>query len=259
MADRDSIERTFVQHLDHIKAITAFVCRRNALRDSDAEDFASWVRLRLVEDDYLIVRKFRGDSSLPTYLAVVIAMLFRDYRAQHWGRWRPSAAAIALGPVATRLETLVYRDGCTFNEAVETLHSTGETNLSDRELARLFTHLPVRRQPRPVEVGQEAIGAAAASDRADSMLAEHELEHEQHVVMAALAHALDQLQVEDRLILRMRFWEALSVADVARALALPQKSLYRRIERALSTLRAELERAGVSREQTAAIIGELSP
>lgn len=259
MADRDSVERTFIQHLDHIKAITAFVCRRNALRGSDAEDFASWVRLRLVEDDYLILRKFRGDSSLPTYLAVVIAMLFRDYRAQHWGRWRPSAAATSLGPVATRLETLVYRDGCTFNEAVEILHSTGETDLPDRELARLFTHLPVRRHPRPVEVGQEAIAGAPATERADGTLAEHELEHEHQSLMVALAHALDQLPVEDRLILRMRFWEALSVADVARALGLPQKSLYRRIERALATLRTELEHAGVSREQTAAIIGELSP
>jgi RNA polymerase sigma factor (sigma-70 family) len=63
---------------------------------------------------------------------------------------------------------------------------------------------------------------------------------------AALARALGQLSAEDHVIVRLRFWEGLTVADIARALGLAQKALYRRLDRALATLRARLERDGVS-------------
>lgn len=48
--------------------------------DGPAEDLESEVRLRLLEDDYAVLRKHRGDSSLVTCLTVVIANMFRDYR-----------------------------------------------------------------------------------------------------------------------------------------------------------------------------------
>ena len=79
------------------------------------------MRLRFIENDYAAIRKFRGESSLGTYLTVVVAMLVRDYRVQRWGRWRPSAAARRLGDVAVRLETLVRRNGQAVHEAAETL------------------------------------------------------------------------------------------------------------------------------------------
>jgi RNA polymerase sigma factor for flagellar operon FliA len=52
----------------------------------------------------------------------------------------------------------------------------------------------------------------------------------------------------------MRFMENLSVANIARGLALPQKPLYRRIERALAELRKSLEAAGVSREHVQTLL-----
>jgi DNA-directed RNA polymerase specialized sigma24 family protein len=47
---------------------------------------------------------------------------------------------------------------------------------------------------------------------------------------------------------RLHYMEAMSVADIARGLALPQKPLYKRLDRVLQRLRRELERAGVTRE-----------
>jgi RNA polymerase sigma factor for flagellar operon FliA len=38
----------------------------------EADDFASHPKLKLIEDDYAILRKFQGRSSLRTYLTVVI-------------------------------------------------------------------------------------------------------------------------------------------------------------------------------------------
>ena len=90
-------EERFVQNLDLIDRIVAFVCRRNHLDAGESDDFASHVRFKLLEDDYGVIRKFEGRSSLSTYLTTVIQRLYFQYRVQLWGKWRPSAEAKRLG------------------------------------------------------------------------------------------------------------------------------------------------------------------
>ena len=46
----------------------------------------------------------------------------------------------------------------------------------------------------------------------------------------AIRAVLGALSVEDRAIVRMRFDESVSIADISRMLRLPQRPLYRRIE-----------------------------
>ena len=46
-------------------------CRSILLSASDREDLASEVMLTLVDDDFAVLRNFRGKSSLATYLTVV--------------------------------------------------------------------------------------------------------------------------------------------------------------------------------------------
>jgi len=76
---------------------------------------------------------------------------------------------------------------------------------------------------------------------------------------AALSAALGKLPAEDRLILRLRYWDGASVADIARHLSVPQKPLYRRIDRALSALRTHLELQGISRDDARALLDDLAP
>lgn len=45
--------------------------RSISLRDEDREDLAAEVFLAIVEDDFGILRRFRGESSLATYLTVI--------------------------------------------------------------------------------------------------------------------------------------------------------------------------------------------
>jgi RNA polymerase sigma factor (sigma-70 family) len=63
---------------------------------------------------------------------------------------------------------------------------------------------------------------------------------------AALHQAMERLLPRDQVVFRMRFWEGLSVAQIARGLGVPQKGLYRRIERALARMRRDLERSGMT-------------
>lgn len=250
--ERQTLEARFLGQLDWIERVASSICRRHGVSQDDADDFTSWVKLRLVEDDYAVFAKFRGESSITTYLTVVIAMLWRDHRAQHWGRWRPSAAARRKGTLATRLEALVYRDRLPVGQAGEILRTSGQTSLSDRQLSALLTELPMRSPGRPVQVGTESSKEPNGSSRADDVIAADDAESSRK----AIESALERLPAEDRVMLRMRFWEGLSVADIARGLGLPQKPLYRRMERALRELRRLLEQAGVSREEAHLLLTE---
>src|SRR6266496_2629385 len=194
------------QHLTEIGQIATSTCRRNGVRDHDAEDFASDVHLKLCEDDYAILRKFRGTSSVLTYLTVVIGRLFLDYRIRLWGKWRASAQARRLGDVAVLLETLMYRDGCTFDAACQIIEQKRGLNVQRAELRNLLTQLP-RRPPRKVE-GDADLNVVPAAERADGPVLESE--RIEHVALAevAVARALEELLVEDRLIIRMVYYEA---------------------------------------------------
>lgn len=246
MPDRQTYERLFLEHLAFIEKAAAIASRDGGLRGDEADDFAGWIKLKLVEDDYAVFQRFRGDAKLTTYLVTVISRQFHEYQREHGGRWRPSAAAVRLGPPAPDLEALVYRDGYTLEQAAEKLRTGGDTALSDLELARLRDRLPARGPLRPVKVGSEdVLPAARGRQRADDHVVAAEADALRARVLERLGRAMDRLDPEDRVIVVMHFAEGLSLASVARALNLEQKPLYRRVERLRRRLRELLEEEGV--------------
>src|SRR5207245_8455844 len=83
-------EQLFLSELALIERVIAWVCTRRCLRGSDAEDFASTVKLRFIENDYEILGRFEGRSSLKTYITAVVNHLYLDFQTQRFGKWRPS-------------------------------------------------------------------------------------------------------------------------------------------------------------------------
>src|SRR5215218_3468574 len=67
-------EQLFLDNLDLIERIAAHACRWSRLRPEDKEDFISWVKLKLIEDDYAVLRRYekRENATLRTFLTVVI-------------------------------------------------------------------------------------------------------------------------------------------------------------------------------------------
>jgi hypothetical protein len=112
-------------HTALIEAVLSGSCRSHRLAPDHADEFRSWARLRLLDDDQAILRKFGGRSTLRTFLVTVIERLFLDWRNHEWGKWRPSSEARRLGQVAIELERLVLRDHTPFSEAVSLLVSRG--------------------------------------------------------------------------------------------------------------------------------------
>lgn len=237
-------EDTYLQHLQTIKRIASFVAHRNHLNADESGDFTQEVHKRLIDDDYAVIRKFEGRSKFSTYLTTVIERLFQQWRVEQWGKWRPSAEARRLGDKAVTLERLLTRDGYTFDEAVKVLTTPGGSQYRAAELEAIYLRLPPR-TPRPVLVSDEVTPEIAALDTdADDRVEMHDRERSARRISAAVDRLLESMDPEDRLILQLRFWQALKAPDIARRLNIDQKRIYKRLDRLCLMMRRALESAG---------------
>jgi RNA polymerase sigma factor (sigma-70 family) len=245
-------ERLLLANLSLVDRVVAFIARRNGLDAATRDDVAAIVRLKLIDNDYQILKKFEGRSSFETYLATVVQRIVLDERIRQWGKWRPSAEAKRLGPLAMRLELLLSRDGLGREEAFRSLETSEGTSRAELEAA--FVRLPPRTPRR--EVGEAAMESLADSGaNADQRLREREARGVARRAQVVLNAALGDLPSEDRLIMKMRFEDSFTVADIAVALKLEARPLYRRIEATLHELRRCLEDAGLDAGAVVSLIG----
>lgn len=244
----------FEANLAAIERAIARVCRDANVAGADAEDFASTVKLALLDDDCAILRRFEGRSSFATFITIVIRRLLVDQQRAS-GRWFASAEAQRRGDAAIALERLLRRDRRPLAEAiaiVRALHPSVRTE----ELEQIAAALP-ERTPRPRLVAiadeheQRLAGSATAHERVDA------IDRQRHAEAAsrAVREAMQSMSAEDRVLLRLHFGRGATVADVARALGVAQRPLYRRLEALLGALRRALERAGVDRVSASRLIG----
>lgn len=231
-------ERLLVDHLPHIDRIVAGVCRRNRMGVDDMHDFASTVRLKLVANDYEVLRAWAGRSSLPVYLVAVVNRAFLDYRNHLWGKWRPSAEARRLGPLAIRLDTLLHRDGLTLDEA-----TAGLAPEERDEAARLAARLSPRVRRR-LESDANLEELPASDPTPEQSLLTSEQTKTRSRLQLALREALAALEPEDRMLVKLRLEDGFTIVDAARALHVDAKPLYRRYERILRELRKHLGTRG---------------
>jgi RNA polymerase sigma factor (sigma-70 family) len=230
-----------------IDEVTAQVCRRHRLSADESDDFISEVRLHFIQREFEPLRRFEGRSSLRTYLTVVITRLFLNYRNRLWGRWRPSTEARRLGPSAILIERLLARDGWTFDQVV-TMFRINHGETLEGPLAAFCVKVSQRPPDRQVVAEREAEGVRSPAASPDANLVRAEQEFLAKRVQRSLDRARETLEPEERLLLKMRFENRLSIADIARALHRDQKRLYQVIERVLATLGGMLEADGISRD-----------
>jgi len=228
------------ENVEVIDRIVLRVCRRGGLAAGEIDDFASAVKLALVENDYSILRRFEGRSSLATYLTIVIQRLLADHFTRMRGRWRPSQQAERLGPRAVLVEDLVGRQHRSIEEAAAIAAMT------PREVADIAERLPVRApRAREVPLPPEEVAPLASRERTDAPLQDRELRGVSARAGTLLRDAMAAWPPSDRLLLRLRFESSLSIADIARVMNTPQRPLYRQFETLFARLRNTLAAAGI--------------
>src|SRR5262245_47537572 len=215
------------------------VSRLHRLSDSDAQDFAQSVHLRLIERQYDVFARFDGRSSMRSYLTVVVTRLLLDWRNAMYGKWRPCAAARRLGPAAIELDRLINRDGYSADEAAELVQRDSPPGARMQEIA---DRLP--RRPRRRFVDDGLLKTAAVEMFMDPIEA-HEADVAAQRSTAALARACRELPPYERRMIALRYHRAMSVQQIGRLLHVNPKLLYRRFDRMMRRLRAALSDAGV--------------
>lgn len=238
-------EAGFLEHLELIERAATSAARRSGFDGADVEDFVSTVKLKLIDDDYAVIRRHRGDSKLSTFLVTVIHNLVRDYRNHKWGKYRPSAVAKRLGEVAVLLERLLVRDQHGLDAAIEIVKQRLPEAPSREALRDLAGQLPAR--TRRSFVGEEALATrpddtADPEERAVDSARQGRAEHLGEVV----GRALKTLAPQDALLLKMHFRDGETLAAIAKTLHLEQRPLYTRKNRCLRQLLAALEAEGLT-------------
>jgi RNA polymerase sigma factor (sigma-70 family) len=241
------------QHYGTVADAVRFVGARNHLSRDMIDELKSRVLLHLTQHDYAVLRQWRQEGSLLTYLVTVVTRVFLDYRNQEWGKVKPPALARRLGPTALMLWRLTHRKRITFDEAVTTLHGEHGVLATRDELWRIYVQFPVAAGRYFVDLSElehrEQDGADAevlvtAAERAALAVR----------VERALADALDGLDVEARLIVKLFFHDGLSRAEISRVLHLDQQRLYPRFLALIARLKGSLEGQGITIEDVRQIV-----
>ncbi len=238
-----------------VERLVRFVCQRARVVGADVDDFASTVKLALIENDYSVLRAWEGRSSLATYLTVIIQRMLADERFRTLGRWRPSSEAKRMGEAGILLEMLIRRDERTLAEAVPMVRAVDDT-LTAGGIEAMAARLPIRpSRMRLVEMDPVTVENVAGRDDADAAVAQGEVQQLSQRTSSVISEVIGSLPIRDRMLLRLRFVSMLSLADAARILHVPQRPLYRRLEQILAVLRRSLVDANVGAGSAEELIG----
>ena len=248
------LEELYLEHRDLIERAARFACRGSGLPPQDVEDFAASAHLKIVTDDYAVLRFHRGEaSSLASYLNVVIQRHYRDFLIARWGKYRPSAEAKRLGESALRLEWLLVRERHDLEIAVEIMLRNDGSKLSADEIRDLAARL--RPSPRRRIVGEEALEQRPADVDTDRRVEDRDRERTARRVEQILAIALAALSARDLLLLKMFYRSGMTIARIAAVWRCEQRPLYTRKNRCLKRLKGALEKEGLTWAEVQAILG----
>ena len=249
-----AVHTLYSEHADTIESVLAYTCRAHRLSADDGDEFSSWARLRLLEDDCAVLRKFGGLSSFKAFIVVVINRLLLDWRIKEWGKWRPTPMARRLGRLAVELERLVLRDRLEYGHATQLLISKGLA-ASERECDGVWEQL--RRRAYRMRVSADALIDHPSTDP-DPVAAGERKQLMQRVVQA-MTGAIAKLPPDDQLIFKMRYHDGVTVARIAKLIDAEQKPLYRRFEQIAQRLRATILAGGLSEDDVRGLFEGFDP
>jgi RNA polymerase sigma factor (sigma-70 family) len=247
---RVTTHKLYSEHADTIESVLAYTRRAHRLSADDGEEFSSWARLRLLEDDCAVLAKFQGLSSFKTFIVVVLNRLFLDWRINEWGKWRPTPRARRLGRLAVELERLVLRDGLEYGQAAQTLISKGLA-VTEVECDGVWEQLRRRGGRRRVDLDDVPELPTPAHDPVER----DERQLRARRAIDAMNVSIAGLPADDQMIFRLRYLDGVSVARIAKLIGADQKPLYRRFEQIQKQLRQGILDTGLSEEDVRDLFG----
>ena len=234
-------------------------------RDEDrADDCFVFVCEQLHRNDLRRLRRFDidGPASFSTWLRAVVRNLCLDWRRSRFGRPRPFRVVSSLSDLDQEVYRAVHLRGMSESEALETVRHAfpdiGRIDLAtslERIAESLSSHqswLLASRRVRevPLSGGRDRDERAVDMDPADTRPDPEEVAARDEE-LDALQAALAALSPRDRLMVRMRFEQDLTLDEIARLAGVGRAATVQRaISRAVETMRLQL---GVKDDEPASV------
>jgi RNA polymerase sigma factor (sigma-70 family) len=229
--------------LKTIEKLAKTLARRRGLLPEDVEDFAQDTLLKVMSNGHATLRKFRGDSSMTTFMASVVGFYFKDWTNSKWGKYRTPKPVARLGEPAITLHRLMVRDRLSFAEACEKLRTDHGVVLSEAELAAIAARLQLKFRPQLEP--PDALITVPAPDTTDRNIVDQEKLELRQRIDEILKQWRARLTEQDALIVSYWIDDGLKFVDVAKLVGIPQKKVYERVDALRKQLRRLLEDAGI--------------
>jgi RNA polymerase sigma factor (sigma-70 family) len=223
----------------------------------DADSIADcylYVCEQLCRNNFRRLLRFRldGPASFPTWLRVVVHNLCRDWRRREFGRERLFESIAQLPALNQDIYRCLYEQGLSSSEAVILLRSQ-YPQLTRQQVEECQENLLRSLKPRQLwllSLRRAAVGAldgpsGESNGAALEQLPDGQPDPEKVVILAelrsSLAGAVARLEDLERLLIRLRFEQGLTLQQVAKIAGLPDaQTADRRIKAILGRLREEI-------------------
>jgi len=249
-----NLEEAWRLFLDEYSA-TILQVVRHVEGDSDVvADCFQFVCERLSANSLLRLRKFRpqGPAVFSTWLRAVVRNLCLDWRRTQFGRYRLFKSISRLSALDQEVFRHLYERRLSFDETFQSLRSTFpdmthaqlaersariEQELTTKQRRLLDARISRQASQTPASFDETVAHAnvpdAAPSPEANALLRER---------ATTLRRALDRLPPRERLLIRLRFEQELTLEQVAKLLDLGNaQRVERQIKTVLGKLRQEFE------------------
>jgi DNA-directed RNA polymerase specialized sigma24 family protein len=202
-----------------------------------AMDKYLYVCRKLAENSFAILRRFQqkhGDNppQFTTWLTAVTHNLCIDAHRVTHGRRQLPQAVLRLSEFDREVFRLYYWRGYSEEEIEQQLATTEKRNALTESLERIqgvIVGSSTGTRSEPTMIPFDERDAGLGSSESDSDFAE---------MLGWLQRWLDELSDQDRMIIRLKFWEDMSGAEIAAAMRIsPEQRIYPLLHKAIARLR----------------------
>jgi len=235
--------------------------------ENEALELSNLVLDTLRRDNYRVLRQFRGNARLSTYITTIVARQAVDMVRKKLGRTREKERAQKYGKTGILIYERVIRQGRPAADVYRELTADEGISVSLEEIEAIARKIKGKKNnpPSPPEmetnpVVKQGISLKVEGNENEEVVIPDTHSDPQELLIEAqrkqrleeeVGKVLAQLSGEERLLLRMRFpadegEKPRKVEQISKLLGISVKAAYKRIDRLLKKCRRLLEQEGVN-------------
>ena len=229
--------------------------------ENEAVELSNQVLDTLQRDDFRVLRQFKGDARLSTYLTTIIARQAVDMVRKKLGRSREKERAQKFGKTGMLIYEKMILQGCSIPEIYADLKSKEGIRESQEEIEIIAEKIKGKKSAPllPVEDDSTVKEGEKVNENGDFVIADTHSDPQELLIEKQrkqnagkiIKEIIGQLNGEERMLLRMRFPVAEEetpekVDRISDILGISKKAVYKRITRILKKCRDILDQKGVT-------------